>query len=73
MENIVKSVALAISTNEGKIKEIPLETWQVDVISEMLGLCIRLPDLDDYQMSARARVDERMAVYHKALKAFDKE
>ncbi len=67
MENVIKSVELTIYANDGRTKRIPLEVWQVGIISQMLGLQVKFPDLD-YEMSGKDRVDERMAVYIKAVK-----
>lgn len=48
--------------------EIPLEVWQVDVVREMLGLCVDTSTLDTYRMRSKERVDENMDVYHRAVR-----
>lgn len=68
MENKVKQVALVIHMEDGRSKEISLEVWQVDIVAQMLGLRVNLSDLDDYKMSSKANVEERMKRYYTALK-----
>lgn len=46
----IKSVTLVIDAYAGRKLEIPLEVWQVDVISEMLGLSVDTINLDTYCM-----------------------
>ena len=70
-KGIVSSVGLTIHAKDGRIKEIPLENWQVEVIAQMLGLCVNLPDLDDYVMSSKESVNERMALYYSAMKSIN--
>ena len=48
--------------------EIPLAVWQVDAVREMLGLCVDTSTLDTYRMRSKERVDENMAIYHRAVK-----
>ena len=36
----IQSVKLVVETHGGKKLEIPLAVWQVDVVREMLGLCV---------------------------------
>lgn len=55
---------LVVETHGGKKLEIPLAVWQVDVVREMLGLCLDAGTLDTYRMRSRERVDENMAIYH---------
>ncbi|MCM1217398.1 MAG: hypothetical protein NC331_04335 [Lachnospiraceae bacterium] len=64
----VQSVALTICANDGRKLEIPLEVWQVDVVCEMLGLCVDTADLDTYRMRSKERVDERMEIYRHAIR-----
>lgn len=64
----IQSVALTIYANDGKTLEIPLEVWQVDVVCEMLGLCVDITDLDTYRMRSKEQVDENMEIYHRAIK-----
>lgn len=69
MEKILESVGLTLHSMDGQIKEIPLEIWQVDIICQILGLCVRFPDLDDYEMASKDRVNERMEIYNNAIKS----
>ena len=64
----IESVSLTIISHSGKQLEIPLEVWQVDVISRMLGLCVDTKSLSDYKMAGKDTVDERMEIYYKAIK-----
>ena len=64
----IQSVKLVIETHGGKKLEIPLAVWQVDVVCEMLGLCVDASTLDTYRMRSKGRVDENMAIYHRAIK-----
>ena len=64
----IESVSLTIISHSGKQLEIPLEVWQVDVISRMLGLCVDTKSLSDYKMASKDTVDERMEIYYKAIK-----
>lgn len=64
----IQSVKLVVETHGGKKLEIPLAVWQVDVVCEMLGLCVDTNTLDTYRMRSRERVDENMAIYHRAVK-----
>lgn len=63
----IQSVKLVIETHSGKKLEIPLAVWQVDVVCEMLGLCVDTGTLNTYRMRSRERVDENMAIYHRAI------
>lgn len=63
----IQSVKLVVETHGGKKLEIPLAVWQVDVVCEMLGLCVDASTLDTYRMRSRERVDENMAIYHRAV------
>lgn len=67
-KEIVDSVGLAIRTADGRHKEIPLEVWQAEVLCQILGLNIHLPDLDDYELSGKAVVMERMELYYDAVR-----
>ncbi len=73
MEKVIESVGLTIHGVDGRIKEIPLELWQVDTICQILGLMVRVPDLDDYEMSPKERVAERMELYNNAIKNMNSE
>ena len=64
----IQSVKLVVETHGGKRLEIPLAVWQVDAVREMLGLCVDSNTLDTYRMRSRERVDENMAIYHRAVK-----
>lgn len=64
----IQSVKLVVETHGGKKLEIPLEVWQVDVVREMLGLCVDTNTLDTYRMRSKERVDENMDVYHRAVR-----
>lgn len=68
MEKVIESVGLTLHSVNGQMKEIPLELWQVDIICKILGLIVRVPDLDDYEMSPEDRVIERMEIYNNAIK-----
>ncbi len=68
MEKVIESVGLTLHGVDGKIKEIPLELWQVDIICQILGLTVKIPDLDNYEMSPKDRVMERMELYKKSIK-----
>ena len=67
-KEIVESVGLAIHTVDGRHKEIVLEIWQVEVLCQILGLNVHLPDLDDYELSGKAAVMERMELYYDAVR-----
>ena len=64
----IKSVTLVIDAYNGRKLEIPLEVWQVDVISEMLGLSVDTTNLDTYCMLSKEHTDENMKIYHHLLK-----
>jgi hypothetical protein len=68
MEKVIESIGLTLHGVDGKIKEIPLELWQVDIICQILGLTVKIPDLDNYEMSPKDRVMERMELYKKSIK-----
>lgn len=68
MEKVIESVGLTLHGVDGQRKEIPLEVWQVEIICQILGLTVKVPDLDDYEMSPKDRVAERMELYHNAMK-----
>ena len=68
MEKVIESIGLTLHGVDGKIKEIPLELWQVDIICQILGLTVKIPDLDNYEMSPKDRVMERMDLYKKSIK-----
>lgn len=68
MEKVIESVGLTLHGVDGQRKEIPLELWQVDVICQILGLMVKVPDLDNYQMSPEDIVNERMELYNNAIK-----
>ena len=69
MKKIVENVGLTLHSVDGQIKEIPLEIWQVDIICQILGLNIKIPNLDDYEMASKDSVNERMEIYNKAIKS----
>ena len=69
MDKIIESVGLTLHSVDGQIKEIPLEIWQVDIICQILGLSVRLPNLDDYEMASKDSVNERMEIYNTAIKS----
>ena len=64
----IKSVTLVIDAYNGRKLEIPLEVWQVDVISEMLGLSVDTTNLDTYCMRSKEQTDENMKIYRHLLK-----
>ena len=65
----IESVNLTIRTEHGECLEIPLEVWQVDAISQMLGLSVDTSNLREYKMATKESVNERMAMYYKAIKS----
>lgn len=67
-ENKIKSVKLVIDAVDGQSIEIPMEVWQVGVISQIIGLSVDLSLSGKYAMSSKESVDERMAIYNNALK-----
>lgn len=69
MEKNIQSVGLTLHSVDGQMKEIPLETWQVDIICKMLGLIVRLPNWDDYEMASKDSVNERMEIYYNAIRS----
>ncbi|MDE7252072.1 MAG: hypothetical protein K2O32_03940 [Acetatifactor sp.] len=69
MEKMVESVGLTIHCMDGRMKEIPLEIWQVNIICQILGIIVRLPNLDDYEMASEDSVNERMEIYYNAIKS----
>ena len=66
--------AMQIESASLKIKaighqlEIPLEAWQVDVLSRILGLCIDTKSLANYKMASKETVDAHMEMYYKAIR-----
>lgn len=68
MTGNIKSVSLIIRTNDNRDKEIPLEIWQVDAIARIIGLGINLSDLDEYKVSNKEIVEERMMIYNDAIR-----
>lgn len=68
MEKIIENVGLTLHSVNGQIKEIPLEVWQVDIICQILGLIVRIPDLNNYEMSPKDTVMERMELYQNSIK-----
>ena len=69
MEKIIESVGLMLHSVDGRSKEIPLEIWQVDIICQILGLTVRVPNLDDYEMASKDSVNERMEIYNNAIRS----
>ena len=65
---IIESVSLTIKAHSGQRLEIPLEVWQVDILSKMLGLSVDTTSLASYKMANKETVDERMEIYYKAIK-----
>ncbi len=68
---IIESVSLTIKAHSGKRIEIPLEVWQVDILSKMLGLSVDTTSLASYKMASKETVDERMEIYYKAIKKME--
>ena len=68
---IIESVSLTIKAHSGKRLEIPLEVWQVDILSKMLGLSVDTTSLASYKMASKETVDERMEIYYKAIKKME--
>ena len=48
----IESVSLRIKAI-GHQLEIPLEAWQVDILSRMLGLCVDTKSLANYKMASK--------------------
>lgn len=63
----IESVSLKIKAI-GHQLEIPLEAWQVDVLSRILGLCIDTKSLANYKMASKETVDAHMEMYYKAIR-----
>ncbi len=63
----IESVSLKIKAI-GHQLEIPLEAWQVDIISRMLGLCVDTESLANYKMASKETVDAHMEMYYKAIR-----
>ncbi len=59
MTGFIESVNLQICAKSGNHVEIKLEPWQVDAVATILGLTVKVPDLNSYEMSDRHRVEER--------------
>lgn len=59
MTDFIENVSLQIFAKNGNHVEIKLDPWQVDAVATILGLIIKLPDLNSYEMSDRHRVEER--------------
>ena len=55
---------MTIKAHSGKRLEIPLEVWQVDILSKMLGLSVDTTSLASYKMASKETVDERMEIYY---------
>lgn len=80
MKKEIESVGLIIRTKDNKSKEIPLEVWQVGAIADELGLIVRFPDLDDYQIRSeetykKIKTEENYAIkyfFRKAKEAIKK-
>lgn len=68
MDDIIESVEIIIRTKDNKCKEIPLEVWQVGAIADALGLHLKLPDLDDYQMLDEKEYEKRRKEQYFAIK-----
>lgn len=59
MTYLIENVSLQICAKSGNHVEINLEPWQVDAVATILGLTVKLPDLNSYEMSDRDRVEVR--------------
>ena len=64
----VESVGIIIRLKDGQSREYPLELWQVDFLTEILGFQVRISDLDDYKMSDERVVSAKMDVFHNAAR-----
>ena len=64
----VESVGIIVRLKDGQTREYPLELWQVDFLTEILGFQVRIPDLDDYEMSDERIVSAKMDVFRNAAK-----
>lgn len=60
MKDIIESVGLIIHAKDGRSKEILLELWQVDIVTNILGLQVDLPDLENYVMASKEMVETRL-------------
>ena len=63
----IESVSLKIKAI-GHQLEIPLDAWQVDILSRMLGLCVDTKSLANYKMASKETVDAHMEMYYKAIR-----
>lgn len=68
MEKKIDSVGIVIHTTDNQTKEIPLEIWQLEVFTLILGLQVNLSNLDEYTMSNRESYEEAMALYKDAVR-----
>lgn len=71
-KNEIKSVNLSIYAHDGRRMEIPLEEWQVGVITQILGLSADLSLSGQYELSGRKIVEDRMAIYNNAIRQLDR-
>ena len=64
----VESVGIIVRLKDGQSREYPLELWQVDFLTEILGFQVRIPDLDDYEMLDERIVSAKMDVFRNAAR-----
>lgn len=64
----VESVGIIVRLKDGQSREYPLDLWQVDFLTEILGFQVRIPDLDDYEMSDERIVSAKMDVFRNAAR-----
>ena len=68
MEKLVESVSLTIRMTDGRREEIPLEVWQVGIVTQLLGLQVDLKDPKNWRMSSRESCEERFDLYREAVR-----
>lgn len=67
MEDKIKSVGLAIHSNDGEVFEIPLEVWQVGAIADLLGIVVDLKTMTlDKEMFSEELVNAWRDIFRKA-------
>ena len=68
MEKKVDRVALALHMTDGRRVEIPLEPWQLELVSNILGLQVDLDHPERYRMSPREVYQQRADLYWGAVR-----
>lgn len=68
MEGKVDRVALALTMTDGRRAEIPLEPWQLEMVTLILGLEVDLDHPEHYRMSSREVYQERASLFREAVR-----